>query len=133
MAQALPTHATPEQSAATCDAIGMADATAAPDGVALAPVKPPDPESAEPAKRSPARYLWAMLIARICEVFPQVCPLCAGQMRIIAFIVDGAEVLKILEHIGVGAQAPRITPARRPPLWDECDAEVQEGVGVELE
>ena len=33
------------------------------------------------AKR-PAHYLWAVLIARIYEVFPMLCPLCGGQMRI---------------------------------------------------
>ena len=32
-------------------------------------------------------------------------------MRLIAFIADGAEVRKILEHIGVDSQAPHITPA----------------------
>ena len=47
------------------------------------------------------------LIARIYGVFPLACPLCAGQMRIIVFIIDGgAEVRKILVRIGVGAQAP---------------------------
>jgi hypothetical protein len=49
-------------------------------------------------------------------------------MRIIAFITDGAEVRKILEHISADSQAPRITPARGPPLWDECDAPLDEGV-----
>lgn len=91
------------------------------------------PKTLSSAKRSPARYLWAMLMARIFEVFLLVCPLCTGQMRIIAFIVDGAEVRKILEHIGVDAQAPRITPARGPPLWDDCDAAMVDGVDVEPE
>ena len=72
-----------------------------------------------------------MLIARIYEVFPLVCPICAGQMRLIAFITDGAEVCKILEHIGVDSQAPRISPARGPPLWDDCDAQAGKGVDVE--
>ena len=76
----------------------------------------------QPPKRFPAHYLWAVLIARIDEVLPLICPICAGQMRIIAFITDGAEVRKILEHIGADPQAPRITPARGPPLWDDCDA-----------
>ena len=40
-------------------------------------------------------------------------------MRLIAFITDGAEVRKILEHIGADPQPPRIAPARGPPLWDE--------------
>ena len=74
-----------------------------------------------------------MLIARIFEVFPLVCPLCAGQMRIIAFIVDGVEVRRTLEHTGVDAPAPRITPARGPPLWCDCDAALVDGVEVEPE
>ena len=42
------------------------------------------PTQLEPAppKRSPAHYLWAVLIARIYEVFPLLCPICGGQMRI---------------------------------------------------
>jgi hypothetical protein len=50
-------------------------------------------------------------------------------MRIIAFITFSADVHKILEHIGVDAEAPRIAPARGPPLWDESGAqETSEGV-----
>ena len=48
----------------------------------------PTPEPAPP-KRSPAHYLWAVLIARIYEVFPLLCPKCGGQMRLIAFITEG--------------------------------------------
>ena len=36
-------------------------------------VLPPTHEPAPPAKRSPAHYLWAVLIARICEVLPLLC------------------------------------------------------------
>ena len=71
------------------------------------------------------------MIARIYAVFPLTCPTCAGQMRIIAFITDGAEVRKILAHLGADSQAPRITPARGPPLWEDCGAPVGEGVEVE--
>ena len=42
----------------------------------------------------------------IYEVFPLTCPLCVGQMRIIAFITNGAEVRKFLEHIGVDSPGP---------------------------
>ena len=38
-----------------------------------------------PPKRQ-AHCLWAVLIARIYEVFPLLCPLCGEQMRIIAFM-----------------------------------------------
>ncbi len=44
-------------------------------------------------------------------------------MRIIAFITFSADIHKILEHIGVDSEAPRITPARGPPLWDDCGAQ----------
>ena len=49
-------------------------------------------------------------------------------MRIIAFINDGAEIRKILEHIGVDPTPPKITPARGPPLWDGCDGDVDERI-----
>ena len=70
-----------------------------------------------PPKR-PSHCLWAVLIARICEVFPLLCPLCGEQMRIIAFITYSADIGLILEHIGAETEPPRITPARGPPLWD---------------
>ena len=78
--------------------------------------------------KRPAHYLWAVLIARIYEVFPLVCPICGGQMRIIAFITYSADIRQILEHIGVETEPPRITPARGPPLWDGCDAQAVEVV-----
>jgi hypothetical protein len=94
----------------------------------------PLPTQAEPAQpvppKRPAHYLWAVLMARIYEVFPLVCPICGGQMRIIAFITYSADIRHILEHIGVDAEPPRITPARGPPLWDGCEAQIGEGVDV---
>ncbi len=65
-------------------------------------------------KRSPARYLWAKLIARIYEVFPLLCLHCGGQ-------IGGAAIRKILDHIGVESRPPKINQARGPPLWDACD------------
>jgi len=78
--------------------------------------------------KRPAHYLWAVLIVRTYEVFPLLWPICAGQMHIIAFITHSANIRQILEHIGVETEPPRITPARGPPLWDECDAQAAEGV-----
>jgi hypothetical protein len=88
-----------------------------------------------PKPRPPSHYLGGALIARIYEVFPLLCPTCGGQMRIIAFITFSADIHKILEHIGVDPEAPRITPARGPPLWEgEGAPESQEqGEGVEAE
>jgi len=84
-----------------------------------------------PPKRSPAHYLWAVLLARIYEVFPLLCPMCGGQMRLIAFITEGAQIRKILDHIGVDSQAPSIATARGPPLWEDCDAQMGDGVQIE--
>lgn len=90
---------------------------------------PPAPTSAandeEPRHRAAARYLWAMLLARIYEAFPLACPICHAEMRIIAFINEAATVKKILDHIGESTQPPRIAAARGPPLWGvatEADA-----------
>ena len=63
------------------------------------------------------------------EVFPLICPICGGQMRIIAFITFSADIHKMLDHIGVDTQVPRFTMARGPPLWDDCAAQdPREGV-----
>ena len=97
-------------------------------------VSNPLPTLAEPAQpassKRPAHYLWAVLMARIYEVFPLLCPVCGGQMRIIAFITHSADIGHILEHIGAQTKPPRITPARGPPLWDDGDAQVGDGVDV---
>ena len=88
----------------------------APGEVPLGHAIPPTPEPATP-KRSKAHYLWAVLIARIFEVFPLLCPKCGGQMRLIAFVTEGVQICKILDHIGVDSEPPHISPARGPPLW----------------
>jgi hypothetical protein len=75
----------------------------------------PQPTQSEPVptKRSPSHYLWAVLIARIYEVLPLLCPICGGQMRLIAFITHSADIGQILDHIGVESEPPHITPAPR--------------------
>jgi len=61
-----------------------------------------------------------------------ICPMCGGQMRIIAFITFSSDIHKILIHIGVNPEAPQITPARGPPLWDDRGAQ-EPGEGVDAE
>jgi len=72
----------------------LRDAVTAPAAPAQAlplPVQPAQavvgessPIQGVPPKRSPSHYLWAVLIARIYEVSPLLCPICGGQMRSIA-------------------------------------------------
>ena len=65
--------------------------------------------------------LWAVLIARIYEVSPLVCPNCGADMRIIAFIEDIEPVRRILSCVGEPVESPRIHPPRAPPDWPEFD------------
>ncbi len=77
---------------------------------------------AETLYRSPVRYLWAMLLARIYEAFPLTCPQCGTEMRLVAFITETAPVQRILNHIGEPSTPLRIGPARGPPQWEEDDS-----------
>jgi hypothetical protein len=52
-------------------------------------------------------------------------------MRLIGFITAGAQIRQILDHIGVDSEPPRISPAPGPPLWEDGDAPMGEGVEVE--
>jgi hypothetical protein len=112
--------------------VGQATTQAGSPGVA--PPNHARPTQAEPAQpvptKRPAHYLWAVLIARIYEVFPLLCPMCGGQMRLIAFITEGVQIRKILNHIGVGSEPPHISPARGPPLWEDCGAQADDGVHI---
>ena len=53
-------------------------------------------------------------------------------MRLIAFVTKGTQIRTILDHIGVDSEPPHISPARGPPLWDDCsDAHTDEGAHIE--
>ncbi len=93
---------------------------AAVTAMALPPAPPahPAPPADEPVHRRAARYAWALLLARIYEVFPLRCPTCGGDMRLIAFITEATVVRDILIHLGEPITPPTIAPARGPPLWE---------------
>jgi hypothetical protein len=78
--------------------------------------------AAEPAHRRAAHFAWARLLARIDEVFPLVCPLSGGEMRIVAFITDAPTVRDILVHLGEPTAPTCIAPGRGPPLWEAAGA-----------
>jgi hypothetical protein len=66
-----------------------------------------------------ARYLWAMLLARIYEVFPLLCPHCGSEMRIAAFVTEAASVSRMLEHRGEPLRPPQVSPPRGPTAWED--------------
>ena len=79
-----------------------------------------------PPHRKAARYVWALLLARIYAVLPLVCPLCCGEMKIIAFINEAVVIREILGHLGEPTAPPTLMPARGPPLWELPGSEPDE-------
>ncbi len=98
--------------------------------IGRAPAETPslaDPEPAplasasldDPARTaSPARIRWAVLLARIYEVLPLLCPACGGSMKILAFLTDPPVVSAILVHLDLPNRPPPLAPARGPPQRD---------------
>ena len=71
---------------------------------------------------------WALLLARLFECLPLVCPECGEPMRIIAFVLDPPVIERILTHIGEPVEAPAVLPARAPPQAEiQFDQAVQTG------
>jgi len=73
-----------------------------------------DDQPAGHFSRAAARC-WALLLARIYECLPLLCPRCGEPMRIIAFVLDPPVIERILRHIGEPTEPPVILPARSPP------------------
>ncbi len=63
------------------------------------------------------RACWAMLIKRVYEVDPMLCPICGETMKIVAFIEPPQQVVidRILKHSGLLEERP-------PPGVDEYAA-----------
>ncbi len=64
------------------------------------------------AHGQPARISWARLLKRVFDIDMQHCPNCGGQLRIIAAILEGSVIERILTHLGLQARAPPRVPAR---------------------
>jgi hypothetical protein len=52
---------------------------------------------------------------RVFEIDVLICPHCDGTRMLIALITDGLVVRKILTHLGLETEPPRLAPARAPP------------------
>ena len=72
-------------------------------------------EAAGPAKPSSHRIDWATLLRRVWDLDVLRCPGCDGRMRMIAAIEDRTAIVKILEHLGVPTELPRMTRSRDGP------------------
>jgi hypothetical protein len=74
------------------------------------------PDAGSPGWIRRARSPWAILLARAFNIDILTCVRCGARRRILAFIRHGATAQKILRHLGLHPDPPRIAPAREPPL-----------------
>jgi hypothetical protein len=75
------------------------------------------PQDSQPScHHGPGAYLWAMLLARIYEVFPLHCPQCGVELRIIAFVTETLSVSRSLRFAVLLRLAARGTPSVVCPL-----------------
>jgi hypothetical protein len=78
------------------------------------PPSPPSPKST--SVRSTYRYDWAALLKRVFGVDVLKCSRCQGTMRLIACIEEPDVARKILEHLGLRAEALPTLRAQAPPV-----------------
>jgi hypothetical protein len=93
-------------------------------------VNPADDYEPKDRMRRAATRCWAMLLARIYECLPLLCPQCGQPMRIIAFILDRPVIERILGHIGEPTTSPSVSPARAPPQGEMDFDQVDQGAGL---
>ena len=58
---------------------------------------------------------WAACLRKIFEVDPVLCVKCGGEMKLVAVILDDAELDRILGHEGWAVEFPKTKPSRSPP------------------
>ena len=70
---------------------------------------------------------WAACLSRVFEVDPLVCPRCAATMVPVAVIMNDAELVRLLSHLGLPTDLPKTKPARTKlvgvmlgPPGEEC-------------
>ena len=70
-------------------------------------------------RTSPPRFpnrTWADLMRRSFGFDVLACPRCAGRLKLVALIQDGAVIQRILRHLGRPDVVPEMRPSRAPPL-----------------
>ena len=67
------------------------------------------------------RLTWAQLLQRVFDIDIAHCPQCGGQMKAISAITEKTVIDKILTHLGLPTDPPRVTPARAPPQQEFSD------------
>ncbi len=70
------------------------------------------------------RLRWSQLLQRTFDVDVLECPKCCGRIRIVEAVVEPNSARRILEHLAIAVDAPRLVRARGPTTLeaDEPDA-----------
>ena len=71
--------------------------------------------NAHPAKPSSPRIDWATLLRRVWNLDVLRCPACDGRMHMIAAVEERTAIVKILAHLGISTDVPRMTRSRDGP------------------
>jgi len=84
------------------------------------------PAESDKPPASAKRIAWAQLLKRVFNIDISICSRCTGKVKIIAAIEDPKVIKKILTHMGLPSTAPRLAPARGPPISVQSEMFTQE-------
>jgi hypothetical protein len=88
------------------------------------PAPPDEPREIDPSSIPRfSRLPWAVLLKRVFLVDVLECPKCKGRMKILAAVTAPASVRRILDHLGLPSEVPRLQQARPPPQLQLGDGE----------
>ena len=86
------------------------------------PTAPPATTSPHTSPPSRSRLDWASLLRRVFAIDVLPCDRCGGRRQLLSMITEAKTAQKILNHLGMPAQAPLQSPARAPPpILDSAD------------
>jgi hypothetical protein len=65
---------------------------------------------------------WAACLARIFEIYPLICPNCRIELKPVAVILDDKELVRLLSHLGLPDELPKMKPAPKTcgPPDEDC-------------
>ncbi|MBC8285632.1 MAG: transposase [Nitrospinae bacterium] len=62
----------------------------------------------------PYRMSWAKILSRVFKTDLSKCQKCGHEVKIIASIIEQGAIVKILKHLGLPHEAPKLSPSRVP-------------------
>jgi len=72
-------------------------------------------DAVRPARAKGGRIEWARLLWRVWKIDALKCPACDGRMTIIAALTERVGIVRVLEHLGISTEVPRMRRTRDGP------------------